>query len=89
MSSYHQKNHLTKTKSVRDKIVILPCPECGFVSMKRIKADCTLNDGTKVPGLKHYLCSTCGSKFYDNEAMERIESIRQRVNKKIDLPVLE
>jgi len=64
MSSFLQKNHST------------PCPECGKMTIKQIKSDCTLQDGTFVPNLEFYYCSSCHSKLYDDAAMQKIESVR-------------
>jgi len=62
----------------------LPCPECGQVEMKKIKADCTLSDGTFIPDLEYFYCSSCHSRFYDDAGMARIE--RERSLIEVDLP---
>ncbi|MDP8240066.1 MAG: hypothetical protein P9X24_13325 [Candidatus Hatepunaea meridiana] len=55
------------------KDVILTCPECGQMSMIRIKDDCKLLDGTLIPNLERWQCSSCKADFFDVEAMRVIE----------------
>ena len=55
----------------------LPCPECGQIEMEKIKADCTLSDGTFIQNLEYFYCSSCHSRFYDDAAMTRIEKQRE------------
>lgn len=58
----------------------LPCPECGQVVMKKIKTDCTLSDGTFIPEMEYFCCSSCHAKFYDDAAMARIEKQRENLS---------
>ena len=68
MSLYHRKEALMSEP--------LPCPECGKVRMKRIIETCRLHDGIKVKRLRHYKCSSCGARFFDDDAMQAIRSSR-------------
>lgn len=77
MSSFHQKNHLIENNLLSNTETLYPCPECNKVTMKRIQSDCILNDGTFIPNLEYYYCSSCHAKFYDDAAMEIIELARQ------------
>jgi predicted RNA-binding Zn-ribbon protein involved in translation (DUF1610 family) len=54
----------------------LPCPECGKVQMARTIETCRLADGLTVKGLRHYKCRSCGSRFFDDDAIHRIQSVR-------------
>lgn len=54
----------------------LPCPECGVEAMRLVVEDCRLADGVEVPRLRHYRCKSCGSRFFPDEAMETIRSVR-------------
>ncbi len=54
----------------------LPCPECGKVKMTRTVETCQLGDGLTVKRLSHYKCRSCGSRFFDDDAMHDIQSIR-------------
>ena len=62
------------------KVEPLPCPECGKVSMKKIRANCTLADGTFISDLEYFYCSSCHSNFYDDAAMARIEKDRESLS---------
>ena len=44
--------------------------------MIRVKSDCILQDGTKVPNLSRWQCSACQANFFDAPAMEAIEKVR-------------
>ncbi len=57
----------------------LPCPECGARSMVRTVGDCRLEDGLCVKRLAHFRCRVCGSRFFDDDAMHRIQSERAAV----------
>ena len=58
----------------------LPCPECEGMAMRRVLEDCTLLDGLKVKKLAHHKCSLCGARFFDDEAMHRIQETRMAVS---------
>ena len=53
-----------------------PCPDCGAESMVYVKEDCVLSDGRKVKKLRHLKCKKCGKRFFDDEAMHIIQSLR-------------
>jgi uncharacterized protein with PIN domain len=80
MSLYHQKNQFNEIDLLEEKREVeeemLPCPECNQISMNRTRSDCTLMDGTFIPNLEYYYCSSCHSKFYDDAAMGKIELVR-------------
>ena len=68
MSSSHLKEARTSE--------LLPCPECGKIQMTHIVETCQLGDGLTVKRLSHYKCRSCGARFFDDEAMHRIQSVR-------------
>ena len=68
MSSSHQKKAQTSEA--------LPCPECGKTQMIRVVETCRLADGLTVKKLGHYKCRSCGSRFFDNDAMHEIQAAR-------------
>ena len=53
-----------------------PCAECGKVQMRRVVENCRLEDGCVVKRLSHLKCGSCGARFFDDEAMHRIQSQR-------------
>ena len=54
----------------------LLCPECGKTEMVSIVESCCLADGLTVKRLRHYRCRSCGSRFFDDAAMHRIQQQR-------------
>ena len=54
----------------------LPCPECSKVQMTRTVETWRLGDGLAVKRLRHYKCRSCGARFFDDDAMHCIQSIR-------------
>ena len=54
----------------------LPCPECGKAAMVRVVETVRLADGLTVKKLAHYKCRSCGSRFFDDEAMHAIQAAR-------------
>jgi predicted RNA-binding Zn-ribbon protein involved in translation (DUF1610 family) len=68
MSSSHQRRALTSEA--------LPCPECGKVEMVRVVENVQLADGPTVKKLAHYKCRSCGSRFFDDDAMHAIQAAR-------------
>jgi len=56
----------------------LPCPECGAMQMAQVVGNCRLDDGTAVKSLRHFRCRACGAKFFDDEAMHRIQAERAK-----------
>lgn len=51
----------------------LPCPDCGKIQMTRTVETCRLEDGLTIKRLRHYKCQSCGARFFDDEAMHRIQ----------------
>lgn len=51
----------------------LPCPDCGQIQMTRTVETCRLEDGLTIKRLHHYKCHACGARFFDDEAMHRIQ----------------
>ena len=68
MSSSHLRKALTSDA--------LPCPECGRIQMIRVVETCRLADGLTVKKLGHYKCRSCGSRFFDDDAMHGIQAAR-------------
>jgi len=68
MSSSHRKKAPTSEA--------LPCPECGKTQMIRVVETFRLADGLTVKILGHYKCSSCGSRFFDDDAMHSIQAAR-------------
>ena len=56
-----------------------PCPECGTLRMVRTVETCRLEDGVTVKRLSHFKCRACGARFFDDEAMHRIQAARGHV----------
>ena len=44
--------------------------------MARTVATCRLGDGFAVKRLSHYKCGACGARFFDDDAMHRIQTER-------------
>jgi DNA-directed RNA polymerase subunit M/transcription elongation factor TFIIS len=68
MSSSHRKKAPTSET--------LPCPECGKTQMIHVVETCRLADGLSVRKLEHYKCRSCGSRFFDDDAMHGIQCAR-------------
>jgi len=54
----------------------LPCPECGQIKLNRTVETCRLGDGLTVKRLRHYKCRSCGARFFDDDAIHNIQSVR-------------
>lgn len=70
MSSSHPKKAQTSET--------LPCPECGAAAMVKVVENCQLDGGLSIKRLAHYKCSDCGERFFDDEAMRRIQAERAK-----------
>jgi YgiT-type zinc finger domain-containing protein len=70
MSLSHQKEAPTSK--------YLPCPECGKIHMAPTTETFHLPDGLMVRKIPHYKCRSCGSRFFDDDAIHQIQS--RRVN---------
>ena len=44
--------------------------------MVRTVENCRLDDGLRVIRLRHFKCQACGARFFDDDAMHRIQSER-------------
>ena len=55
-----------------------PCPECGAQKMALTVENCTLEDGLVVKRLQHLKCKACDSRFFDDDAMHRIQDERTK-----------
>jgi len=60
-----------------------PCPECGAMQMVQTIENCRcsggvraagLQDGLTVKRLRHFKCEACDARFFDDEAMGRIQA---------------
>ena len=58
----------------------LLCPSCGKEQMISTIENCRLSDGFAVKRLRHYKCQACGDRFFDDEAMHRIQKARKMQN---------
>ena len=63
----------------------LPCPECGEIKMIRVVETCRLEDGFTIKKLPHYKCQSCGARFFDDEAMNRIQAKRSVHDQKMSV----
>jgi len=48
----------------------------GPQRMVRTVEDCRLDDVPSVRRLRHFKCQACGARFFDDDAMHRIQSER-------------
>ena len=55
----------------------LPCPECGAVRMSQTVGSYRLENGLIVKRLRHFKCQSCGARFFDDDAVRRIQAKRQ------------
>ncbi len=53
-----------------------PCVECGKTEVVSVVENCRLADGLTIKRLRHYKCRSCGAKFFDDDAMHRIQQQR-------------
>lgn len=65
MSSFHQREARISEP--------YPCPDCGADAMITVNENCVLSDGLKVKKLKHLKCTACGKRYFDDEAMHKIQ----------------
>ena len=56
----------------------LPCPECGAFQLVRVVENCRLDSGISVKRLQHLKCRACGARFFDDEAVHRIQAERAK-----------
>lgn len=81
MSLSLQKSQPTKRQLLHKKKDLLPCPECGHITMTRVKSPCQLSDGAVIASLERFQCSACHANFFDDSAMEIIETVRMASSK--------
>jgi len=62
-----------------EKRETLYCPSCGKESVRWVRGDCRLQDGTMIPDLERWQCGDCGENLFDVPAMRRIREIRERL----------
>ena len=55
-----------------------PCPECGAMRMAHTVENCRTEDGLILRRLRHLKCSACGARFFDDEAIHRIQRERAK-----------
>jgi len=46
--------------------------------MVRVVESCRLDGGVSVKRLRHFKCRACGARFFDDEAMHRIQAERAK-----------
>jgi len=61
---------------------VMSCPECGKKAMRRFSGSCRLLDGTLIPKLERFHCSSCKADFFDDGAMQVIEEFRKSLQRK-------
>lgn len=77
MSSSLPKKRLASEPTALPKT--LTCPDCGAKTLRKVKSDCQLLDGTIIKKLERFQCSSCQEDFFDDAAMKEIH--RQRGKK--------
>jgi len=55
----------------------LPCPECGEDQLAVVVETCRLEDGLTVKRLRHYKCSACGARLFDDDAIHHVQEERE------------
>jgi YgiT-type zinc finger domain-containing protein len=60
----------------------LSCPTCGKKKLIDVVEDVTLSRGRFVPKLAHSRCTACGERLFDPAAMDKIESLRHKGERK-------
>ncbi len=65
-----------------DLPAVLSCPQCGKKAMRRVGGPCQLLDGTLIPELERFQCSSCKANFFDDKAMKAIDKFRQALRQK-------
>ena len=84
MSSSLPNARLTKGRRIElSSLRVLPCPECGRLTMKCVRGPCTLRDGTVIPELERLQCGSCRANFFDDGAMRAIAEFRRRSSHKV------
>lgn len=50
------------------------CVSCGSQRVESKKVSVRLRDGRKVTGVRADVCAACGERYFDLEAMRRLEA---------------
>ncbi|GEM_PF-688779 len=56
----------------------LPCPECGALRMTQTVENYRLEKGLTVKRRRHFKCPLCGVRFFDDDAVRRIQAKRRK-----------
>jgi len=48
------------------------------MTMARTVETCRLEDGLTVKRLRHFKCGSCDARFFDDDAMHRIQAEREK-----------
>ena len=51
------------------------CVACGSTRVQRKRVSVRLRDGRSVTGIEADVCAACGERYYDVQAMERLEAV--------------
>lgn len=79
----HQRSSFKEESNWWDDLpAVLGCPQCGKRAMKRVSSPCQLLDGTLLPELERFQCSSCKANFFDDKAMKAIDKFRQAQRQK-------
>jgi hypothetical protein len=53
-----------------------PCPECGAAAMAETVESFALSDGIRINKCKHFKCTVCSARFFNDDAIHMIQSYR-------------
>jgi hypothetical protein len=54
---------------------VITCPECGKKSLRRVRKDYQMPDGSIIENLERFQCSSCLANFFDDAAMQVLEEV--------------
>jgi len=54
--------------------VLKICVSCGSKDVRRKRVSVRLRNGRTVRGVEAHVCDACGERYYDLDAMRRIET---------------
>lgn len=52
------------------------CAACGSTRVQRKRVSVRLRDGRSLTGVEADVCAACGERYYDLEAMQKLEAQR-------------